>query len=142
MPVTGEHIPLGGDDVGALVLRTGRAARIDNHDNAAGPESERVQARGRLQREAKRLPRHMGVVERCQNHERQRAGGRPQPGETRSGPVPPPCDHDVAGGDHRDDHRVERATQERETEQRAATAEQVEELVTQLGELLSDEALV
>ncbi|HVQ50030.1 MAG TPA: DUF4118 domain-containing protein [Mycobacterium sp.] len=26
MPVTGEHIPLGGDDVGALVLRSGRGA--------------------------------------------------------------------------------------------------------------------
>ena len=46
MPVTGEHIPLGGDDVGALVLRTGRAARIDNHDNASGPEAARIRAEG------------------------------------------------------------------------------------------------
>jgi GAF domain-containing protein len=46
MPVTGEHIPLGGDDVGALVLRTGRAARIDNHDNASGPEAARIRAGG------------------------------------------------------------------------------------------------
>ena len=46
MPVTGEHIPLGGDDVGALVLRTGRAARVDNHDNASGPEAARIRADG------------------------------------------------------------------------------------------------
>jgi PAS domain S-box-containing protein len=46
MPVTGEHIPLGGDDVGALVLRTGHAARIDNHDNATGPEAARIRAAG------------------------------------------------------------------------------------------------
>jgi signal transduction histidine kinase len=46
MPVTGEHIPLGGDDVGALVLRTGRAARIDNHDDATGPEAARIRADG------------------------------------------------------------------------------------------------
>jgi len=46
MPVTGERIPLGGDDVGALVLRTGRAARIDNHDDAQGPEAVRIRAGG------------------------------------------------------------------------------------------------
>jgi signal transduction histidine kinase len=46
MPVTGEHIPLGGDDVGALVLRTGRAVRIDNHDSASGPEAARIRAEG------------------------------------------------------------------------------------------------
>jgi signal transduction histidine kinase len=46
MPVTGEHIPLGGDDVGSLVLRTGRSARIDNHDNVSGPEAERIRAGG------------------------------------------------------------------------------------------------
>jgi PAS domain S-box-containing protein len=46
MPVTGEHIPLAGDDVGALVLRTGRAARVDNHDNATGPEAARIRAAG------------------------------------------------------------------------------------------------
>jgi PAS domain S-box-containing protein len=46
MPVTGEHIPLGGDDVGALVLRTGRAARVDNHDTASGPEAARIRAAG------------------------------------------------------------------------------------------------
>jgi signal transduction histidine kinase len=42
MPVTGERIPLAGDDVGALVLRTGRAARIDSHDGVIGPEAERI----------------------------------------------------------------------------------------------------
>jgi PAS domain S-box-containing protein len=44
MPVPCEHIPLGGDDVGALVLRTGRAARVDNHENASGPEAARIRA--------------------------------------------------------------------------------------------------
>jgi PAS domain S-box-containing protein len=46
MPVTGEHIPLAGDDVGAVVLRTGRAARIDNHDHVSGPEAARIRAEG------------------------------------------------------------------------------------------------
>ena len=46
MPVTGERIPLAGDDVGALVLRTGRAARIDSHDNVSGPEARRIREAG------------------------------------------------------------------------------------------------
>ncbi|MGH3645028.1 MAG: GAF domain-containing protein [Mycobacterium sp.] len=46
MPVTGERIPLGGDDVGAMVLRTGRAARIDDHDDTPGPEAARIRAGG------------------------------------------------------------------------------------------------
>jgi signal transduction histidine kinase len=46
MPVTGNHIPLVGDNVGALVLRTGCAARIDNHDDASGPEAARIRAEG------------------------------------------------------------------------------------------------
>jgi GAF domain-containing protein len=46
MPVTGERIPLAGDDVGAQVLHTGRAARIDNHETVGGPEAERVRAAG------------------------------------------------------------------------------------------------
>jgi signal transduction histidine kinase len=46
MPVTGERIPLVGDDVGALVLRTGRAARIDSHDGVIGPEAERIRDAG------------------------------------------------------------------------------------------------
>jgi signal transduction histidine kinase len=44
MPVAGEHIPLEGDDVGALVLRTGRAARVDNHDDATGTQAARIRA--------------------------------------------------------------------------------------------------
>jgi len=46
MPVTGERIPLSGDDVGARVLRTGRAARVDNHENVSGPEAARIRAAG------------------------------------------------------------------------------------------------
>ena len=46
MPVAGERIPLAGDDVGALVLRTGRAARIDSHDGVIGPEAERIRDAG------------------------------------------------------------------------------------------------
>jgi PAS domain S-box-containing protein len=45
MPVTGEHFPLG-DHVGGRVLRTGRAARIDNHENVSGPGAARVRAEG------------------------------------------------------------------------------------------------
>jgi len=46
MPVTGERIPLAGDLVGARVLHTGRAARIDSHDTVGGPEAERIRAAG------------------------------------------------------------------------------------------------
>ncbi|MDT5187408.1 MAG: hypothetical protein QOI29_5566 [Mycobacterium sp.] len=46
MPVTGERIPLAGNDVGALVQRTGRGARIDSHDNVGGPEAARIRAAG------------------------------------------------------------------------------------------------
>ena len=46
MPVTGERIPLAGDDVGARVLHTGRAARMDSHEGAQGPEAERIRAEG------------------------------------------------------------------------------------------------
>jgi GAF domain-containing protein len=46
MPVTGERISLAGDDVGARVLHTGHAARIDNHENAPGPEAARIRAAG------------------------------------------------------------------------------------------------
>jgi signal transduction histidine kinase len=46
MPVTGERIPLGGDDVGARVLHTGRPARIDNHARAPGAEAERIRESG------------------------------------------------------------------------------------------------
>ena len=46
MPAAGERLPLAGDDVGALVLRTGRAARIDSHDGVIGPEAERIRTAG------------------------------------------------------------------------------------------------
>ncbi|HEX4559887.1 MAG TPA: GAF domain-containing protein [Mycobacterium sp.] len=46
MPVTGDRIPLAGDDVGARVLHTGRAARIDNHAGVGGPEAERIRTAG------------------------------------------------------------------------------------------------
>jgi signal transduction histidine kinase len=46
MPVAGERIPLGGDDVGAIVRRTGRVTRIDSHDGVRGPEAERIRAAG------------------------------------------------------------------------------------------------
>jgi signal transduction histidine kinase len=46
MPAAGQHIPLAGDDVGALVFRTGRAARIDDHATVRGPEAERIRAEG------------------------------------------------------------------------------------------------
>jgi signal transduction histidine kinase len=46
MPVAGERIPLAGDDVGALVLRTGRVARIDSHDGVTGPEADRIRNAG------------------------------------------------------------------------------------------------
>jgi signal transduction histidine kinase len=46
MPVPGERISLAGDEVGALVLRTGRVARIDNHDGVSGPEAERIRDAG------------------------------------------------------------------------------------------------
>ena len=46
MPLAGERVPLTGDDVGALVLRTGRVARIDSHDGVSGPEAERVRDAG------------------------------------------------------------------------------------------------
>jgi signal transduction histidine kinase len=46
MPVTGERIPLAGDDVAARLLRTGRPARIDDHTHTSGPEAERIRESG------------------------------------------------------------------------------------------------
>jgi len=46
MPLSGERIPLEGDDVGARVLHTGRPARIDDHANAPGSEAERIRQSG------------------------------------------------------------------------------------------------
>jgi len=45
MPV-GEHFSLGGDNIAAMVLRTGRAARMDSHDRAAGCAAARIRALG------------------------------------------------------------------------------------------------
>src|SRR6202022_288528 len=46
MPLSGERIPLEGDDAGARVLHTGRPARIDDHANAPGSEAERIREWG------------------------------------------------------------------------------------------------
>ena len=46
LPVTGERISFSGDDIGATVLRTSRAARIDNHENISGTEAARIRADG------------------------------------------------------------------------------------------------
>jgi signal transduction histidine kinase len=45
MPV-GTRLALEGDNVGAMVLRTGRAARMDSHDDASGPAAARVRELG------------------------------------------------------------------------------------------------
>ncbi|MFC0451250.1 DUF4118 domain-containing protein [Rhodococcus jostii] len=46
MPVTGDRIPTAGDDVGAIVSRTGRTARIDNHAQVGGAIATRIRAEG------------------------------------------------------------------------------------------------
>ena len=49
---TGEHIPLGvrlstdGQSISSLVAQTGRPARLDSYDNAAGPIAEQIRALG------------------------------------------------------------------------------------------------
>ncbi|MET4431598.1 signal transduction histidine kinase [Mycolicibacterium sp. 624] len=45
MPV-GEQFPLEGDNVAARVRRTGRPARMDNHDGAAGPAAAKIRELG------------------------------------------------------------------------------------------------
>jgi signal transduction histidine kinase len=45
MPV-GERFAVEGENVAAMVLDTGRAARIDNHDNAWGPAAARIRELG------------------------------------------------------------------------------------------------
>jgi signal transduction histidine kinase len=42
----GTRIPLEGDNVGALVLRTGRTARMDSHDSAGGPTAAGIRELG------------------------------------------------------------------------------------------------
>ncbi len=46
MPVTGDRISTEGDDVGAIVLRTGHGARIDNHEHVGGAVATRIRAEG------------------------------------------------------------------------------------------------
>lgn len=46
MPAAGERIALAEGDVGTVVLRTGRAQRIDNHDDLAGVQAERIRVAG------------------------------------------------------------------------------------------------
>ncbi|AII08548.1 MULTISPECIES: GAF domain-containing sensor histidine kinase [Rhodococcus] len=46
LPVTGDRISTAGDDVGAIVLRTGRGARIDNHAHVGGTVATRIRAEG------------------------------------------------------------------------------------------------
>jgi signal transduction histidine kinase len=42
----GERFPLDGDHVGAMVLRTGRSARLDNHEHASGATAARIRELG------------------------------------------------------------------------------------------------
>jgi PAS domain S-box-containing protein len=42
----GLRLPLEGDNVAARVLRTGRPARMDSHDNAPGPQATRIRELG------------------------------------------------------------------------------------------------
>jgi signal transduction histidine kinase len=42
----GERFPGGGDNVASMVLRTGRTARMDSHDDAAGPAAARIRELG------------------------------------------------------------------------------------------------
>jgi signal transduction histidine kinase len=42
----GERFPLEGDHIGAMVLRTGRAARLDSHEHASGAAAARIRELG------------------------------------------------------------------------------------------------
>jgi signal transduction histidine kinase len=42
----GERFPLDGDHIGAMVLRTGRSARLDNHEHASGAAATRIRELG------------------------------------------------------------------------------------------------
>jgi len=46
MPAAGERIALAEGDVGTVIVRTGRAQRIDNHDDLAGVQAERIRVAG------------------------------------------------------------------------------------------------
>jgi PAS domain S-box-containing protein len=45
-PVVGERFPLDGDHVAVIVRRTGRPARIDSHEHAAGASAARIREMG------------------------------------------------------------------------------------------------
>ena len=45
-PAIGERLPLDGDHVAVTVRRTGRAARMDSHEDAAGPAAARIRKMG------------------------------------------------------------------------------------------------
>ncbi|WP_085186909.1 GAF domain-containing protein [Mycobacterium sp. IEC1808] len=45
-PAVGERFPLEGDDVAAIVRRTGRPARVDNHEHAVGVSAARLREMG------------------------------------------------------------------------------------------------
>ena len=45
-PAVGERFPLDGDHVAVMVRRTGRAARIDNHEHATGAAAARIRKMG------------------------------------------------------------------------------------------------
>jgi PAS domain S-box-containing protein len=45
-PAIGERLPLDGDHVGAMILRTGRAARMDSHTHAAGATAALIRGLG------------------------------------------------------------------------------------------------
>jgi GAF domain-containing protein len=42
----GERFPLDGDHIGAMVLRTGRSARLDNHEHVSGVAAARIRELG------------------------------------------------------------------------------------------------
>uniref|UniRef100_UPI003F9B47EE GAF domain-containing sensor histidine kinase n=1 Tax=Mycobacterium sp. TaxID=1785 RepID=UPI003F9B47EE len=45
-PLVGERLPLDGDHVAPMILRTGRPARMDSHEHAAGPTAAVIRALG------------------------------------------------------------------------------------------------
>ena len=45
-PVVGQRLPLDGDHVARMILRTGRPARMDSHDHAAGATAALIRALG------------------------------------------------------------------------------------------------
>jgi signal transduction histidine kinase len=46
LPAIGERMPLAGDHVAPMILRTGRPARLDSHEHATGETAARIRALG------------------------------------------------------------------------------------------------